>query len=259
MEKTEPKSERMPESFHFLTSIQAIGLTGLQAQTLAELYQGLEQVDGSSIYHHTYRFLRSLHFLPDTPRSDFASWLSEKLREEELAEQIAVLDLRAYPTLRDLRQALLAIIGRARNDPRRWTRTAPPGMEFHFGRSTSIVLSTGYEAAGQPELVHALERVDVGSLFFHLVEAPLHQTSPSPWNNDFSAWLDGQLQLGAEAKAIAALDVYQLDLETIRERMIAILGGKKWQRAFRRALDRPGPSSLSPLVRGWLRRFKSNP
>ncbi len=246
----------MAEPFIFMTSVQAIGLTGLRAQTLAELHQGLREVDGSSIYHHTYRFLRTLHFLPDTPRSDFASWLSEKLREEEMAEQIAVLDLRAYPALRDLREALLEIIGRARNDPRRWERSAPPGMEFHFGRSTSIVLSAGIEADGRTEFIQALERVDVGSLFYHLVEAPLHQAAPSEWNNDFSAWLADRFRLIAEAKAIAELDFYQLDLEQIRGRMIGILGGKKWQRAFQRAISRPGPTALAPVVRGWIRRVR---
>lgn len=246
----------MTVPFAFLTSIQSIGLTGLQARTLAELHQGLSEVDGASIYHHTFRFLRSLHFLPDTPRSDFSFWLSEKMREEEMAEQIAVLDLRSYFSLRDLREALLGIVGRARNDPRRWERSAPPGMEFHFGRSTSLVLSTGYAADSRAEFIRALREVDVGSLFYHLVEAPLHWTTPGEWNNDFSAWLADQLQMKNEAQAISELDFYQLDLEQIRDRMIGVLGGKKWRRAFQRALDQPGSSALAPVVRGWIQRIR---
>lgn len=246
----------MTAPFVFMTSIQAVQLTGLRANNLAELSAGIREVDGSSIYHHTYRFLRLLHFLPETTHSDFAFWVGEQLREEALAEQIAALDLRDFATIRELRVVLLAILKRAQNDPRRWERPVPPGMEFHFCRSTSIILPTGFEVRTLEEVVEALGRVDVGSLFYHLVEGPLHQDEATGFPNDLSQWLDRELGLSEEAQAITELDPYTWDMETLRGKIIELLGRGRLRAVVEKVLSRQPESETSGVVRSLLQKWR---
>jgi hypothetical protein len=252
--------DAMPRPFVFMTSIQAVQLTGLRAQNLAELHAGLTQVDGSSIYHHTYRFLRLLHFLQDVPHSDFAYWIGENLKEEIIAEQIAALDLRDFSSLRDLRTVLLSIIVKAREDAHRWERSVPPGLEFHFCRSTSIVISTGHEAQTLEDFIAGLGRIDVGSLFYHLVEAPLHQAEGSLIQaNDFSSWLEGTLGLGEEAHAIARLNPYTWDMETLRGKIIELLGRGKLRSVVEKVLRHQPESETSAVLRALLQKWRGQP
>jgi hypothetical protein len=246
----------MTTPFVFMTSIQAVQLTGLRATNLAELHAGIQEVDGSSIYHHTYRFLRLLHFLPETTHSDFAFWVGEHLREEALAEQIAALDLRDFGAIRELRVVLLTILKRAQNDPRRWERPVPAGLEFHFCRSTSIILPTGFEARTLEDFVEALGRIDVGSLFYHLVEAPLHQEVTIGFPNDFSRWLESELGLSEEAQAITHLDPYNWDMETLRGKIIELLGKGRLRVVVEKVLSRQPESEVSSVVRSLLQKWR---
>jgi hypothetical protein len=246
----------MTPTFVFMTSIQAVQLTGLRATNLRELHAGIQEVDGSSIYHHTYRFLRLLHFLPETTHSDFAFWVGEHLREEALAEQIASLDLRDFNTIRDLRVVLSTILKRAQNDLRRWERPVPAGLEFHFCRSTSIILPTGFQAQTLEDFVDALGRIDVGSLFYHLVEAPLHQEQGAGFTNDFSQWLEREHGLSEEALAITRLDPYTWDMETLRGKLIELLGRGRLRAVVETVLSRQPESEVSGVVRALLQKWR---
>ncbi len=248
----------MPHPFVFMTSIQAVQLTGIRAKNLAELYAGIQQVDGSSVYHHTYRFLRLLHFLPDTTHSDFAFWLSDNLREVALAEQMMALDLRDFSTIRDLRAALLGILEPCWTESRRWERSVPDGLEFHFCRSTSIVLPTGIEAVDLETFVAGLGKADVGGLFYHLVEAPLHQEGPETFRNDFSQWLAHELSLTDEAHAISQLDPYNSDMETLRGKILELLGRGKLRAVVEKVLARQAESETSTAIRMLLQKWRGS-
>lgn len=228
----------MNPEFVFMTSVQAVQGTGVRARSLQQLAAGLEKVDGSSIYHHTYRFYRAHSFLGNTPLSDFAFWVGEDLREGEAAERMESLDLRDYHSIRELRNALLAALDPLREDEERWTRKVPPGLEFHFQRSVSLVFSTGRVARNLEQFTRALEEVDTGSLYFHLIEAPLHLDSENPARNDFSAWLDTGAGRPDLARAVEALDPYRGDLEELRGDLLERLGSSRLRRAIRNVLGR---------------------
>jgi hypothetical protein len=247
----------MNASFTFMTSIHAVQLTGVRAKSLAELHAGLVRVDHASVYHHTYRFLRLLHFLPDVPHSDFAYWIGETLKEEAMAEQIAALDLRDFSSLRELQAVLQGIILKAREDPRRWEREAPQGLEFHFCRSISIVLPTGHEAQTLEDFVAGLGRIDVGSLFYHLVEAPLRQEEASlAPPNDFSVWLEKTLGLEEEARDISLLNPFAWDLETLRGKIIERLGRGHLRAVVEKVLARQPQSEASAVIRALLQKWR---
>lgn len=244
------------DPFVFMTSVQAVQLTGLRASSLSELHAGLTQVDGSSVYHHTHRFYRSHSHLSDTSFSDFAFWAGQNLKEEAVAERLATLDLRDYSTLRDLRQAILDVLESSRNQANHWDRRVPPGLEFHFCRSTSLLLPTGYQASNLEEFLHALERIDTSCLYYHLIEAPLHLEADRPYRNDFSEWLSRLPGLREKADAIAGLDPYRWDLEELRKRLLALFRPGRLKSAVERLLEREDPSPSGGVVASWVRRWR---
>ncbi len=244
------------EPFTFLTSMEAVRLTSLKAVSLAELDEGIRQVDGSSIYHHTHRFYRSYSFLGPLDRSDFALWVGNNLREEAVAERLGALDLRDYRTVESLRTALLETLRNLRGSPARLGREGPAGLAFPFCSPPRLVPSTVYRAANLEEFQRALERVDVSCVYFHLIEAPLHYYAEGEraYANDFSQWL---LEAGfpKEAQAVAELDPYQGDLDAVRERLLAIFAGGRLKAAGRTIACRlrrdPGAQAASDWLKRW--------
>jgi hypothetical protein len=247
----------MNAPFVFMTSIQSVQLTGRRAKNLEELYLGIEEVDGSSIYHHTYRFLRHLHFIRDIPRSDFAFWINENLKEEIIAEKIMSLDLRDFPSIRSLRESILSILSDEKKNKIRWIRDVLPGMEFHFCRSTSIVLQAGYTSHNIEEFIDGISRVDAGSFFYHLVESPLRLEVTDPeYKNDFSRWIGSEMNLADEAGKIAHLDPYGSDMEKLRKSIIDILSGGSLRSIVKKVLDRQQDSEMNATVRAIIDSWK---
>ncbi len=244
----------MPDVFRFMTSVQAVQLTGVRAANLAELHAGLQQVDGSSIYHHTHRFYRVHSFLGGTPLSDFALWVGENLKEAAVAEQMAALDLRDFKSIRDLRSALIASLETLRETPDRWQRRVPPGLEFHFCRSVSLILPTGLSARNLEQFVDALQRVDTTSLYHHLIEAPLHVDAEREYRNEFSEWLAVSLGERTLADAVAAIDPYRRDLEGLRRDLLAIFRPRRIRRLIASVVGRQEPAS--GVVASWLKRWR---
>ena len=243
------------DPFTFKTSIESTQLTGRKAANLAELKAGLEQADGPTLYHHTHRFYRTHSFLGAWNRSDFGWWAGDHLKEEALAERMAALDTRDYPTLAALQQALLKTLEPLEGDPDRWTRRVPPGMEFHFCRSVSLVLPTGHRVRNLEEFLQALVHIDLASLYYHLIEAPLHyHGAPRPFANDFSNWLF-ELGLTGEAQALADLNPYSGDLEDLRGRVISLFRRDRLKAALRRVVDRVGRENAGEPAAQWLRRW----
>ncbi len=244
-------------SFLFRSSVESVQLTGLKAASLSELEEGLRRVDETSIYHHTHRFYRSHSFLGPSDRSDFALWVAENLKEAIVAERMGALDLRDYGSIQELREAILTTLDPLREAPERWNRSVPPGLEFHFCRSTSLVLPARYEARNLEEFLFALERVDISCIYFHLIEAPLHLApAERRFNNDFSQWLSEGLGMQAQAQAVANLDPYRSDLETLRRDLISIFRRDRLKAAVRRVLERIPSQPAGEAATLWLRRFR---
>jgi hypothetical protein len=245
-----------PAPFVFMTSVESVQLTGRRASSLAELATGLETVEGSSLYHHTHRFYRHHSFLGAADRSDFALWVGDDLKETALAERMGALDLRDYGNLEALRAALLGTLAPLRDLPRRWERPVPPGLEFHFCRSTSLVFPTGHQAKNIEEFQEALGKVDVSCLHFHLVEAPLHSFgSERAYANDLSVWLEG-MGSSEQAAAIARIDPYHGDLESVRGRLLAVFRTGRLRSLARRVVERVERGTEGEAAASWLRRWR---
>ncbi|MBU2258642.1 MAG: hypothetical protein KJ926_05925, partial [Candidatus Omnitrophica bacterium] len=142
-----PDLLKAKEPFKFFTRLHLSELTGLRATTLGQLCGLIKKVPGSCIYHHTHRFLQQHQYLSPEPPNDFAFWVADVLNEDELGERLASIDTIQYSTIRELRQKIAATIDEyLKANPLAKMKFARSGEEFHFIKSVSFVLSTGYTA-----------------------------------------------------------------------------------------------------------------
>ena len=210
--------------FKFYTSVALVELTGDNAKNLKELGDTIETIDNSSIYFHTHHYVREHHFFSEEYPSDFAYWVAEVLQEKPLGEKLAVLDLRDFPTMHSLKNNILELI---RDYLNRGVRIVDvhPGLEFHFCRTTSVIISTPYQASNLGEFRKCIEKVDLHSLYYHLMEYRIRECEES---NDFSKWIRGNLGNEGLAKAIEDLDPYFYPLEQTKEKILKILARERY-------------------------------
>jgi len=244
------------EPFIFMTSVESVQLTGRKAANLMELYLGLQESDGPVLYHHTHRFYRSHSFLGPWDRSDFALWVSQNLKEEALGERMGAIDPRDYRTLAELRADIMGVLEPVLEDKDRWVRSVPRGMEFHFCRSVSLVLPTSHQARNLEEFTSFLEEVDTASLYYHLIEAPLHLHGlVRAYPNDFSQWLDDS-GFPEEARKVSQIDPFRSDLEALRRDLLAVFRRNRLGTFVRRAAERVVRSPEGEAASLWLRRWR---
>ena len=224
-------AQHNPNQFEFRSLLNLTLLTGLRARDLAELVQHMRTVPGAVIYHHTHHFLVQHQFLSPEPPNDFAYWVSNILLEERLGEELAAVDLLRFPTLRDLRNALIHVIqeflDRSSN-----LRTAPAGEEFHFMESVSYVVPTGVLALDLADFREGLKRVSLSSIAYHMFDARLRLEKG---DNDFSRWLEhsqGERQL---ADAFRKVDPYTHTQDGLRRRLITMVSKRIEESANGRA------------------------
>jgi hypothetical protein len=207
------------QAFEFSSRLNLTLLTGRRARDLAEMVENLRSVPGSVIYHHTHHFLVQHQHLSPEPPNDFAYWVSNILLEHRLGEELAAIDVMRFATIHDLRVALVGVID-AFLDQTADLRTAPPGQEFHFMRSVSFVMPTGVRATDLREFCHALSYVSLSAISYHMFDARLRLEKS---DNDFAAWIEGQLGDRELAQALRTIDPYTHTEEGLRRRMITLV------------------------------------
>ncbi len=209
------------EPFKFFTRLHLSELTGIRAATLPQLLKLIKTVPGSSIYHHTHRFLQQHQYLSPEPPNDFAYWVSESLGEATLGEKLASIDTIQFTTIRSLREEIIRVIeGFIRNNPLARLRFVSEGEEFHFIKSLSFIMPTKYIVYNLPEFVGVLEKITFDSIYFHIFESRLRLEKRT---NDFSYWIETSLGAKELADKIAHLDPYTYTLEDLRKVLIVII------------------------------------
>ena len=202
------------ESFRFYTRLNLSELTGLKAANLTQLLNLLKEVPGSSIYHHTHRFLQQHQYLSPEPPNDFAYWITEMLGENELAERLASIDTVQFPHIRNLREKIIKTIkDYLKENPSAKCKVAKKDEEFHFIKSVSFILPTNYIATDLREFSDILKKITIDSIYFHVFEARLRLEKET---NDFSLWMENSIQNKKLADEIARLDPYTRTLEDLR-------------------------------------------
>jgi hypothetical protein len=206
------------EPFIFETERRLVMLTANRARNLVELLDHIVKVSGSSIFYHTHQQYLSHHFEKPVFHSDFATWVSTALQEEPLSEKLVAIDLLAFSSIRQLREAIIETIKTFLAEIGRRVRNCLPGHEFHFCESKSFIMPSGLVAKSIPDFFEKLPMVSNSSLYFHFFEARLRLERQT---NDFSAWLSyrGAPKL---AEAIDALNPYRMTLQELKQEIIKL-------------------------------------
>ncbi|MFQ5867844.1 MAG: DUF5752 family protein [bacterium] len=204
---------RAKEPFHFYTKLNLIEFTGKKATNLPQLVETIKEVPGSVIYHHTHHYLQQHLYLSPEPPNDFAYWVTYILREEELGEEIASIDLCEFSTIRSLRERIIQTIEEHLASNPGPLRMAPPGAEFHFFKTITFILPTPYVVSDLLEFLEVLRKITIHSIYFHMFEAKLRLEKGE---NDFSRWIEDMLGEEELAKEIARLDPYTFTIEGLR-------------------------------------------
>ncbi|HOK22492.1 MAG TPA: DUF5752 family protein [Candidatus Hydrothermia bacterium] len=205
--------------FVFYTKLNLTFLTNVRARNIVELLEGLKISPDSVIYHHTHRFLQQHVYISPEPPNDFAFWTQNTLHESILAERLEAINIIEFKTLAELKERLIKTIeDYLKEGPE--IRNAPPGMEFHFMKSKSFVIKTGFNASNLLEFYETLKIVDIQTLYFHMFEARMRM---GKGDNDFSIWLRNTLGEKEIADAISKLDPYTVTLEGLRKNILNII------------------------------------
>jgi len=217
----ETRTGTAKEPFLFYTRMHLTELTGLRASTLGQLLELVKEVNGSSIYHHTHRFLQQHQYLSPEPPNDFAYWVTEVLGEDELGERLASIDVVQFSTIRSLREKIAATIeSYLAKNPMAKVRFSGENEEFHFMKSISFVIPTKYTAHDLGEFADMLGKVTIDSIYYHIFEARLRLEKDT---NDFSNWIRTSIGDERIAREISQLDPYTFTLEGLRNRMVRII------------------------------------
>lgn len=194
--------------------------TGVSAQNLRELRQGLLNVPEGSIYHHFWG--RFLHPQFDEPEfnNDFASWVQHSLHDRILAERLSVVNPVEYNDLEELRTHLVDLI-EERIDESELIEWKTGEFQFTFLNSQLLVIDTETILNNPSDLMNKIDGLSEGSIFFHFIDA---RRRTKEHVDDFSNWLsDHGDEYNNLIANLAALDPYFSSLKHLRRMMATII------------------------------------
>ena len=214
---TRPRWARSPFYFNSASHLLRIGRE--KATTLQELLEALRACPESSIFQHTFQTLAEHHFIREGFSNDFSHWAFASCNEVELAEQLAAIDVREFTSMATLRERLIHMIETyLQKNPRAATRVA---MEsFYLMSSDLVVVPTPYVARNLEEFADGLRKVSIHAIYYHFIDARLRLKLNS---NDFSVWLDKELDLPQAADKVNRIDIYTSTLEDVRRGILKII------------------------------------
>jgi len=214
---TRPRWARSP--FYFNSAAHLLRIGREKATTLTELLEAIRTCAESSIFQHTFQTLAEHHFISGGFSNDFSHWAFASCNEVELAERLAAIDVREFTSIAALRERLIHIIETyLQKNPRAATRLA---MEpFYLMASDLVVVPTPYVARNLEEFADGLRKVSIHAIYYHFIDARLRLKLNS---NDFSVWLEKELDLPQAANKVNRIDIYTSTLEDVRRGILKVI------------------------------------
>ncbi len=206
-------SERQRSTPFILKDCDLITLaTGVKAQTLKELRDGLQRVPVGSIYHHFWGRLLRPQFDEPEYNNDFSSWAYRGLHDKLLAERLSMIIPTDFEDLEGLRQGLLEVVEQ-RLDEFELVLSANADEQFHFLKAQIVIFDTGRRFDQPADLLPVLPELSTGSIFYHFIDARQRTGSRC---DDFSVWLSAFGPPYEEiAQHLCAIDPYFSSLKEI--------------------------------------------
>lgn len=205
--------------FTFIGCVELRQALDKHARDERELMDRLEEVPAGSVFYHTHGYFLRHRPVTTAYGNDFARWAAVEVRDQALAERLAVVDPFEYPNLEDLREELVTII----NDHLRrlsWVPRVEFGQAFHFQQSHIVEIPLGPTATSLAEFREGLAAIDASAIYFHMVEA---RTRLGRQSGDFAEWLRTSLELPELAERVERLDTYMASLERVRARVLSLV------------------------------------
>ncbi len=200
--------------FDFRRCVTILKATGKKAKNLRELRDLLEVVSDNSIVHHTFHYFLKGHILEFT--NDFAEWAGNYLEERSLSEQLSNIDPYTFKDINELRKTLIETIDDFLElfpEP----REVPPGNEFYFNETITLVFPVGIKVKNLAEFLIAIRYVDDECIYYHFYEA---RTRLGDSIDDFSMWIEHALNKKTLAEKIRSIDPFMHNIEGIRRHII---------------------------------------
>lgn len=209
------------EAFYFNSASHLIRIGREQANTLAEFAEALRNCPDDAIFQHTFQTLQEHHYIREGFSNDFAHWIFAACNEVGLAERLSAVDVREFTSIKTLREVLVNTVDDYLKKNMR-VRDRLAFEPFYFCASDTVVIPTPFVARNLAEFVEGLGRVSLHSIHYHFIDARLRLKLNS---NDFSVWLEEELELGPLAARINRIDIYTSTLQDVRRRILKILEG----------------------------------
>jgi len=205
--------------FYFNSAAHLIRIGREKAGNLAELLEALQVCPDESIFQHTFQTLGEHHFIREGFSNDFAHWAFAACNEVGLAERLASIDVREFTSIAALRQRLVDIVDAyLKQNPRARERSA--FEPFYFSASELIVIPTPFVARNLAEFADGIRQVSLHSIYYHFIDARLRLKLNS---NDFSLWLEHELDLARLADRINHIDIYTSTLHDVRRAILRVV------------------------------------
>ncbi len=205
--------------FYFNSAAHLLRIGREQAYNLGELLEALKGVPDDSIFEHTFQTLQEHHFIREGFSNDFAHWAFAACNEVGLAERMAGVDVREFTSIRALRQRLVDLVEQyLERNPRARDRTA---LEpFYFCASDTVVIPTPFVARNLEEFAEGMRQVSIYGIHHHFIEARLRLKLNS---NDFSVWLEEEMDLPQLADRLNRIDIYTSTLHDVRRKILRVI------------------------------------
>jgi hypothetical protein len=205
--------------FVFIGCVELRQALDEHARDERELMDRLEEVPTGSVFYHTHGYFLRHRPLTTAYGNDFARWAAVEVRDQALAERLAVVDPFEFADLEDLREELVSIIS---DHLRRlsWIPRVEFGRPFHFQQSHIVEVPLWPGVSTLAEFREGLANVDASAIYFHMVEARARLGRRS---GDFAEWLRTSLGLPELADRIERLDTYMASLERVRARVLSLV------------------------------------
>ncbi|MBI2217953.1 MAG: hypothetical protein HYU51_11695 [Candidatus Rokubacteria bacterium] len=206
-------------TFQFVGCVEVRQALDRRALDERELMDRLEEVPAGSIAYHTHGyFLRHRPFT--TPYgNDFAAWVAVHVRDQALAERLAVINPFEFTDVEDLREELTSTI----HDHLLRLSSVPQvefGEPFYFQQSHLVEVPLGPACTTLAEFRAQLGEVESSAIYVHMVEA---RTRLGRRSDDFAEWLRTSLGLADLAERIERIDTYMTSLERVRARILSLV------------------------------------
>jgi hypothetical protein len=209
-----PRWARAP--FYFNSAAHLLRISREKAGNLEELLEAVRECSDACIFQHTFQTLEEHHFIREGFSNDFSHWAFSSCNEVELAERLAAIDVREFTSIAALRERLVHILeDYLKKNSRAASR---PAMEpFYMMAAELVVVPTPYVARNLEEFADGLRKVSVHGIYYHFIDARLRIKLN---NNDFSVWLEQELDMAAAADRLNRIDIYTSTLEGVRRNIL---------------------------------------